>query len=330
MSAIIHKNYDELFNLDQMFAAWRIFRRGKTRKKDVMDFDTHLEDNMFSLWEEVNGDKYHHSLYKYFQIFDNKKRDIFKATIKDRIIHQIIYDYLSSVFNIEFISDSYASRKGKGQHLAIKTFYYFVRLAGAGRKRLYILKGDVRKYFDNIDHNILFGLIKEKVFDEKILKIIQEIISSYHSAAGFFKGIPLGNITSQIFANIYLNSLDQYVKKELRCRFYVRYNDDVAMIFQGQQQAEFIREKIMFFVKEKLSLTMPLEKTSIRKIDWGVDFLGCTLLPQATLLRNKTKAKIYANISRKNVFSYLALLKHHDSFNLKQKVLALEKISDIC
>jgi len=308
-----------------MFSAWEIFRRGKTRKKDVMDFEMHLEDNIFSLYDEVKSDKYKHSPYAYFQIFDNKKRDIYKAEVRDRIMHQIIYDYLILCFEPVFITDSYASRKRKGQYKALKTFCYFTKLACSSNKECYVLKCDVRKYFDSIDHNILLDLIKEKVSCEKILKIITEIISSYHSSLGYQTGIPLGNITSQIFANIYLNTLDQYIKKELRCRFYVRYNDDIVIVFHNKKEIVATRDKILFFTKEKLHLDIPIQKTSIRKIGWGIDFLGFTVLPQAILLRDKTKNKIYANIERKNMHSYLSILKHCNSFNLKTKILAMEK-----
>lgn len=312
-----------------MFYAWKIFRRGKTTKKDVMDFEMHLEDSIFSLYEEVKNNTYRHSLYTHFQIFDNKKRDIYKAKVTDRIIHQIVYDYLLSIFNPIFIPDSYASRKYKGQYKAVNTFRYFIKLAGNSYKDCYVLKCDVKKYFDNVDHDILFNIIKEKVSCEKTLKIIQEVISSFRSSPDLKKGIPLGNITSQIFANVYLNSLDQYVKKELRCRFYVRYNDDVVFVFQNNTGIENVRDKVIAFVREKLSLEIPLNKTSIRKVSWGIDFLGFTILPQAILLRDKTKQKIYANINRKNAHSYLAILKHCNSYNLKAKILSMEKIYEI-
>ena len=312
-----------------MFSAWRIFRRGKTTKKDVMNFEMHLEDNIFSLHEEVKNNAYRHSSYTHFQIFDSKKRDIYKAEIKDRIIHQIIYDYLLAIFEPLFISDSYASRKYKGQYKAIDTFRYFVRLVSGAHRKCYVLKCDVRKYFDNVDHDILLNIIKEKVPCEKILRIIHQIILSFHSSDSAQKGIPLGNVTSQIFANIYLNSLDQYAKKELRCRLYVRYNDDIALIFQNNKGIVDIRDKIILFAKEKLFLEIPLNKTSIRKIGWGIDFLGFTILPEAILLRDKTKHKIYSNINNKNIHSYLAILKHCNSFNLKTKILAMEKICEI-
>lgn len=312
-----------------MFSAWRIFKKGKGRKKDIINFEIHLEDNVFSLYEEVRNNAYKHSLYKHFQIFDNKKRDIYKAEVKDRIMHQIIYDYLLLIFEQSFISDSYASRKNKGQYKAVDTFRYFIQLVSCEHKESYILKCDVRKYFDNIDHGILLSLIKEKVKCEKVLKIIQEMLSSYHSPAGFQKGIPLGNITSQIFANIYLNELDHYVKENLRQRFYVRYNDDFVIVFENNKNIVEVRDTIISFVKEKLFLEIPKEKTSIRKISWGVDFLGFVILPKAILLRDKTKNKIYSNINRKNVHSYLAILKYCNSFNLKTKLLSMEKIYKI-
>ncbi len=308
-----------------MFSAWKIFRREKTRKNDVMDFEMHLEDNIFSLYEEVKNNTYKHSSYTYFQIFDNKKRDIFKAEVRDRIMHQIVYDYLLSCFDPAFIGDSYASRINKGQYRALNTFRYFIKLASTAHKECYILKCDVRKYFDNVDHAILLDLIKEKVKCEKVLKIIKEIISSYCSSELFQKGIPLGNITSQIFANIYLNALDHYVKEDLRCRFYIRYNDDLVIVFGNDKNAVNIRDKVILFAKQKLFLDIPIQKTSIRKIGWGVDFLGFVVLPHAILLRNKTKNKIYKNIKRKNMHSYLSILKHCNSFDLKTKILSMEK-----
>jgi len=318
---IVHKNFEELFSLDNIFDAWWKFRRGKTNKVDVMNFELHLEDNLFSLYNDLKNDSYEHSSYKHFQVFDNKKRDIYKAEVRDRIVHQIIYDYLLSLYEPQFISDSYASRIRKGQYKAISTFRYFLKLASSQYASCFVLKCDVRKYFDNIDHGILLNLIREKVVCEKTLTVIDKIISSYISS-GSNKGVPLGNITSQIFANIYLNTLDNYIKKELRCRFYIRYNDDIAIIPESSEQLNQIRDKIIHFVKEKLCLEIPIEKTSIRKIDWGVDFLGFTLLPKAILLRNKTKNKIYANICEKNIHSYFAILRHCNSHNLKAKILS--------
>ena len=325
---VVHKNYDELFNLNNIFEAWKKFRRGKAGKNDVMDFELHLEDNLFCLYEDLHNGVYKHSSYKYFQIFDNKKRDIYKAEVRDRVVHQIIYDYLLSLFEPEFIPDSYASRIDKGQYKAINTFRYFIKLTHNNYKSCFVLKCDVRKYFNSIDQNVLLNLIKEKIVCEKTFTIIREIISSYvFGEPG--KGVPLGNITSQIFANIYLNTLDKYVKKELRCRFYVRYNDDFVIVSESSLELGKIRNKIILFVKERLLLDIPLEKTSLKKIDWGIDFLGFTILPKAVMLRNKTKNKMYSNINLQNANSYLGILKHCNSYNLKRKLLSMDRLSGI-
>jgi RNA-directed DNA polymerase len=328
MSIIIHKNYDELFNLNNIFEAWKKFRRGKTSKADVMDFEIHLEDNLFGLYEDLRYFTYKHSSYTHFQIFDNKKRDIYKAKVRDRVVHQIIYNYLLALFEPEFISDSYASRVNKGQYRAVNTFRYFIKLIQTSHRSYFVLKCDVRKYFENIDQKVLLDLIREKVPDDKIFIIIKEIITSYIFSE-CDKGVPLGNITSQIFSNIYLNVLDRHIKDELKCRFYVRYNDDFVIILESLEKLKEIRNNIIMFVKEKLLLTIPLEKTSLRKIDWGMDFLGFTILPKAVLLRNKTKSKMYTNMSLKNVHSYFGILKHCNSHHLKTKILTIAKFLEI-
>ena len=294
----------------------------------MANFELHLEDNLFRLYDDLRNCVYKHSSYKYFQVFDNKKRDIYKAEVRDRVVHQIIYDYLLSIFEPEFISDSYASRIEKGQYKAIDTLRYFIKLAQDNHKPCLILKCDVKKYFDNMDHQVLFGFIKEKIVCEKTFKVIKEIVSSY-IYSGFGRGVPLGNITSQIFANIYLNVLDKYAKKELKCRFYVRYNDDFVIILESMEKLNEIRSKIILFAKEKLFLEIPLEKTEIKKVRWGIDFLGFTILPNAVLLRNKTKNKMYSNINLQNIHSYFGILKHCNSYNLKRKILSLEKLNKI-
>lgn len=286
----------------------------------------HLEDNIFNLFNDLKDYKYEHSLYEYFQIFDNKKRDIYKAKVRDRVVHQIIYDYLFNIFNKVFINDSYSSRINKGQYKAIESFRYFIKLSTYKNKQCFVLKCDVKKYFDNIDHDILLGLIKEKVSDIKILDIIEKIIFSYNSKSGLDKGIPLGNITSQIFANIYLDVLDKYIKNELKCRFYIRYNDDFVIISNNKYFLEKIKDKIILFMKEKLILEIPINKTEIRKIKNGIDFIGFTILSSAILLRNKTKDKIYTRISNKNIISYMGILKHCNSYNLKRKILSVDKL----
>lgn len=320
--------FNELFSLLNIFKAWSKFQLGKSRKKDVVSFEYHIEDNIMVLHENILKYEYKHKEYKHFTIFDNKKRDIFKADVQDRIVHQIIYDYLLSIYEPIFISDSYSSRRNKGHHKAVSTLKYFIKLSSSGnRKQCFVLKCDIKKYFDNVDHQILLTFIKEKVKCQKIFSIIEEIITSYNKKdingqilKG--KGIPLGNITSQIFANIYLHNFDMYIKKELRYRYYIRYNDDLAIVSNNKIELEELRYKIIDYLAKNHKLTIPIEKTSIRKIAWGIDFLGYIILPNAVILRDKTKNKMYKNMAKNNIISYLGLLKHCNSYNLKRKVIS--------
>lgn len=294
-----------------------------------MSFEYHLEDNLFSLYEDLKFNRYRHFEYEHFQVFDNKKRDIYKAMVRDRIVHQIIFDYLEEFFEISFIKDSYSSRKNKGSHKAIKTFRYFIKLVSGGNKtQCFVLKCDVKKYFNSVKQRILLEIIEKKVEDKHVFEIIKEIIISFKKG-NFddedllfkFIGIPLGNITSQVFANIYLNELDKFVKKELRVRFYVRYNDDFVILDNSKKRLKLYLLRIRTFLEEKLCLEVPVHKAEIRNIDWGVDFLGYIILKDAVLLRNKTKGKIFERINEKNISSYIGLLKHCDSYNLRQKII---------
>ncbi len=294
-----------------------------------MEFERHLEDNLFQLSEELRGFKYSHGPYDHFVLYDSKKREIHKAMIKDRIVHKIIYDLLVMIYEQAFIKDSYSSRVNKGTHKAINTLRYFLNLsAGTGYGITYILKCDVKKYFDNVNHEILLGLIREKVRDENILAVIGNIIFSFTLASSQGRSIPLGNVTSQIFANIYLNKLDDFVKSQLKARFYVRYNDDFVIVNGSREKLKSWRDEIRRFVREKLSLDIPKDKTTIRKFSWGVEFLGHVILPNGVLLRNKTKGKIMSRANSTNLRSYLGMLKHCSSYNLRNKLLAKLDDSD--
>jgi len=319
----------QLFSLINIFNSWKKFKLGKTRKKDVVSFEYHIEDNIFLLHDDINNFRYTHKKYEHFNVYDSKKRDIFKADVSDRIVHQIIYDYLVSIYEHILISDSYSSRINKGHHKAIQTLRYFIKLSSDGDKRkCFVLKCDIKKYFDSVDQVILLQLLKKRIDCPKILSLVQEIVQSFNSKncneqVLDGKGIPLGNVTSQIFANIYLDSLDKYVKENLKCRFYVRYNDDIAVVSNSLKDLEEIRDNIISFVANSLKLTIPFEKTSIRKVSWGIDFLGYVILPNAVLLRDKTKGKMYSNVSGYNISSYLGMLKHCNSHNLRQKIVSI-------
>ena len=269
----------------------------------------------FDLYEELTVGQYKHRAYKFFSVFDSKKRDIHVAEIRDRIVHRLIFDHLVKIYEPLFISNSYSSRIGKGSHRAVKTFQYFAKIIQAeNHGRCLVLKCDIKKYFGSVNGDILTMLLKEKVTDEKTFKTVKEIIDS------FPVGIPLGNVTSQTFANIYLHDFDLFVKNTLKVRFYVRYNDDFVILDNNSKRlAEYLRKIRDYLVINRL-LEIPEHKADIRKLEWGIDFLGYTILPNAVLLRGKTKAKMFANVCEENISSYFGLLSHCNSFNLRQKL----------
>jgi len=285
-----------------------------------MSFERHLENNLFDLHYALKSGIYEHDGYQFFQVFDSKKRDIYKAEVKDRVVHQITYDYLCDIYEKVFISDSYSSRIGKGTINAINIFKYFSKLSD---NNSYVLKCDIRKYFQSVDQKILTTILSDKIKDEKIMQIIEKIISSFE-----FGGIPLGNVTSQIFANIYLNELDRFVKKELKIRFYIRYNDDFVIFDDRKEKLAKYLVLIREFLIEKLKLEIPENKSEIRHLKHGMEFLGYKIFPDHVLLREQTKAKIFNKISRININSKLAVLKHCNSYNLRQKLLSASNFED--
>lgn len=335
---IIHSNeFEELTSIENLLRSWRKFKIGKNKKWDVVAFERNLEDNLFLLYHELKSGEYRHSEYKYFSISDPKKRDIHKAEIRDRILHQTIFDYLEKVYEPLFISDSFSSRKGKGTHRAVFRLFDFakeIRIQNSGK--CFAIKCDVRKYFESISHKILFNILKNEVEDSGILSLIEKIIKSFNGKLENGCGIPLGNITSQIFANVYLNELDKFVKNELKLKHYLRYNDDFAVLGSDEDKLFGDIQKIKRFVSENLLLELPEKKTVFRKLKWGIDFCGYIILPNAILLRHKTKSRMVKNMkiqsqrlqSGKISFwdfmraanSYFGLLEHCNSFDLKNKI----------
>jgi len=181
--------------------------------------------------------------------------------------------------------DSYANRIGKGTLKAIERYCQFQRKASKNNtKRIYILKADIKRYFDNVNHQILIEIVKEKITDEKILWLIQIILENHHTSING-KGMPLGNLTSQFFANVYLNKLDQYIKHDLKIRYYIRYVDDFVIMCDSKKELEMFDEKINTFLKERLDIALHPEKTRIYTVKEGGEFLGLRIFYHHKLLK---------------------------------------------
>ncbi|OHA50477.1 MAG: hypothetical protein A3A97_01405 [Candidatus Terrybacteria bacterium RIFCSPLOWO2_01_FULL_40_23] len=320
-------NFNKLFSPDNLFKAWFIYRRGKTKKFEVIAFERNIERELFLLSGNIISGSYRHGVYDRFSVQDVKKREINTASIRDKIIHQVIHCFLTEVYEKTFSEHSFSSRVGKGTDKAVDKLSFFLRSERNWHYgKCFALKCDIKKYFDNINHNILIGLIRRKIIDKKTMAIIEEIIRSFEREKN--KGLPLGNVTSQIFANIYLNELDCFVEKDFKIRKYIRYNDDFVIVDSNKKTLESLKGIVRKFLKQKLQLDTPKNKTVIRKFDWGIEFLGRIILPNAVILRSKTKTKILRNLSKENKNSYLGLLVNLNEFKFSRKLLTKLTLAD--
>ena len=326
----MHNNlFSQIISLDNLFVSWCEFRKGKRKKYDVQLFERNLEDNLFELHTDLKNKTYHHSNYTSFYITDPKQRHIHKAEVRDRIVHHAVYRVLYPIFDKTFIFDSYSCRSKKGTHKAVDRLEYFTRKVSQNyTKPCFALKCDIKKFFDSVDHQPLFNLIKKKIHDKQVLWLISEIISSFRirerereSKTYSAIGIPIGNLTSQLFANIYLNEIDQFVKHQLKIKYYLRYCDDFVIIDNSDKALENLIPIIQNFLGSSLKLELHEQKIIIRKLKQGIDFLGYVVLPHYRVLRTKTKRRMLKRINRKNLPSYLGLLKHCSGYKLKEEII---------
>lgn len=330
-----HGIYEYTISRENIFAAWREFQNGKMKKSDVLDFAKNFEENLLKLRSDLVSGRYAHGGYKSFFVCDPKRRHIHKASVRDRVLHHSVHRVLYPIFDKSFIFDSYSSRKGKGTHKAIERFRKFAyKLSQNNTKTVWILKCDIRKFFDSIDQEILLSIIKNKIKDYKLLELIEKIIFSFKTGNG--KGIPLGNLTSQLFSNIYLNEFDQFVKRKLRVKYYVRYADDFVILSRDKEYLVDLICEIDRFLAGKLELQLHQQKIIIGKYHKGIDFLGYVNFPHHSILRIKTKNRAINKVFKKrndlekglisethfnqSLQSYLGILKHCRGQGVKKKI----------
>jgi len=251
--------------------------------------------------------------------------------VRDRVVHQLVSEKLKEIYEPTFIFDSFSSRKGKGTHKAVLRLRKFcLSISQNNKYPFYALKCDIKKFFDSVDHDILLDILKEKIKDKKFIDLLQKIIKSFPVGAHCNVllhndvspcGIPLGNLTSQLFANIYLNKLDQFIKHQLKIKYYIRYTDDFIIIANHR---EFKNElsQINQFLKEKLKLQLHKEKIIIRKNTWGIDFLGYIILPKFILPRTKTKNRILKRIKQK---LHYGSIQEYGANNTEEKELLITR-----
>ena len=339
MKIKLSHRFEDLIHIENLLLAWEEFLKGKKKKKDVQEFQFNLMDNILSLHYDLSNGKYRHGGYQEFNISDPKPRIIHKATVRDRLLHRAVYRILYPFFDDTFIADSFSCRNDKGTHKAMKRFLAFSRIVSKNNTRTcWVLKCDIKKFFASIDQTTLIKILDERIADKRIISLLKEIISSFKShssislanqtAVGFARpaiGLPLGNLTSQLFSNVYMNEFDQFVKQRLKIKYYIRYADDFVIFSQDKQYLEKLIPLIKEFLQNNLKLTLHPDKIYMKTLSSGVDFLGWTHFFDHRVLRTVTKRRMFKRlaISQKpeTLNSYMGLLKHGNSYAIREKLI---------
>ncbi len=293
------KTYKNLFPkivaFENLLVAAHQAAAGKREQPNVMTFFSQLEENLWQLQEDLTTQTYHPGDYCTFHIYEPKPRMISAAPFKDRVVHHALINVIGPLFERSFIFDSYANRVGKGTHRAIRRFQHFLR------QYRYVLKCDIKKYFPSIDLEILKMLIRRRIADNSTRRLIdtiidgsnpQELVLDYFPGDDLFaplarrKGLPIGNLTSQFFANVYLDPLDHFAKEKLGCHAYLRYVDDFALFADRKSELHNWQVRISILL-EKLRLRLHPERCYVFPTRIGWQFLGQRIFPTHRRLSSK-------------------------------------------
>ncbi|MDD3021741.1 MAG: reverse transcriptase/maturase family protein [Alphaproteobacteria bacterium] len=261
--------------------------KGKSNRLAVMSFEKDLEENLFAIRDEILNGTYEFGPYRSFYVTEPKLRLIESACFRDRVVHHAIHNKLQAIYYPKFYHHSYACIPGKGTHAAMLTLHRWLKKSHKG----YFLKCDIRKYFPNINRTILLDILKRSLKDQLLLELLEKLIYSAPNT-----GIPIGNLTSQLFANVYLNECDQFVKRELRERYYIRYMDDSVFLLDSHGKAVDLRRTVEAFLNERLKLELSPEKVRIGKVEEGIAFVGYCLRPGSIRVRGAALRRIRGKV----------------------------------
>lgn len=283
-------------------------------------------DHIVALHQDCVAKTYRHGPYQSFTINDPKTRHIHKASVRDRLIHHALHRKLYPFFDRFFIHDSYSCRKDKGMHRAMDRFRQFARKVSRNDTRTaWVLQCDIRQFFASIDHPILLRILQKRLPDENTLWLLRQIVDSFHTEGKRGIGLPLGNLTSQLLVNVYMNEFDQFVKRSLKVRHYIRYADDFVVLHHNRQYLETLLPQIAAYLQTELKLTLHPLKIRIKTMASGVDFLGWVHFPDHRVLRTATKRTMIRKLRHRRttecLTSYAGLLSHGNTRKLRKKML---------
>lgn len=319
-------SFEDIISLENLCLAWAEFVCGKKKKLDVVDFRRNLMDNIITLHEDLANRKYVHGSYRQRHIWDPKHRLIHVAPVRDRLLHHAIYRILYPFFDRTFIGDSFSCRIDKGTHKALNRFRAMVYKVSRNHTRTcWVLKCDIRKFFGSIDHQILMHILRQYIPDQNIRWLLEQVVNSFSTDGTPGVGLPLGNLTSQLFGNLYLNEFDRFVKHRLKAKYYIRYADDFVFLHENKAWLEAQIPMVGRFLQEQLYFRLHPNKVTISTFASGVDFLGWVHFPEHRVLRMSTKRRMMRRLreckKEAAMQSYLGLLSHGNSRKLRDKAL---------
>jgi RNA-directed DNA polymerase len=348
MSKAFYNLYDKICHPLNLWWAYKAATRGKRYQPAAAFFEYDLEKNLVEMEQELKDETYQLGGYHSFRIDKPKKRLVNAAPFRDRVIHHALMNVIEPLFERQFIFDSYANRQGKGTHAALDRCTYYLR------RYKYVMHLDVRQFFPSIDHQILLSILSRSLADQRAMNLICKIIASGNGvqaneydmvyfpddeifASSRPRGLPIGNLTSQNWANVYLNELDQYAKRVLKCRAYIRYVDDMVLFSDEKEQMNQWRTEIIQYA-QTLRLTLHEESAQSRPSHTGVSFLGFQVFPEHRRLkpvngyafqrRLKNMRSLYqgGEISQQDltisVQSWINHVRYGDTWGLRRAVLS--------
>jgi hypothetical protein len=331
MCKTIKNQFDNKLTFQKLLEAHERASKGKKSKKEVILFEMDLETNIVKILNDIKNNNYKFGKYREFYVYEPKRRLIKSLPYRDRIVHQwYVEEFIKPYFCKRFISTTFACLDNRGTHKSVYKLQSYMRKMYKNNKNYYVLKCDISKFFYSIDKNILFDILSSHISDKKLLSFSLNILNDNSDL-----GIPIGNYTSQYFANIFLNELDQFVKNSLKIKYYVRYMDDFIMLLNTKEEAKNIYKKINIFLNEKLNLKLN-KKSKYFPSKLGIDFCGYHIFESYLLVRKRFKKKINKTIKlwkylkSKNKLDFKkqqlsgnslsAYMKHANSFNYKKKI----------
>jgi retron-type reverse transcriptase len=345
-----YKNlYPQIYSFENLYRSFRAARKGKRDRVAVAGFELDLEQNLLALSDELRYLSYEPGSYTNFVILEPKRRLISAAPFRDRVVHHALCNVIESIWEKRFIETSYACRLGKGTHKALDQCHGWVRRYASS------FHGDIVKYFPAIDYEILRSLLAKRIADKQVLWLIERILQSsvgllegeypktYFPGDDLFaalrpRGLPIGNLTSQFWANVYLHELDQFVKHELHCHAYLRYMDDFVLFSDDKKKLHGWREAITDFLAARLRLVMHPKKCVVAPTQAGLDFCGFRLYPTHRRLRRSSLRRFVRRFRHQraayqrgelaledlhvSVRSWIAHAAHGDTWRLRQRIFA--------